>query len=531
MRDVYFDQPSQPDTNSALRDVLSLAYVNRYKVIITACILANIVLAIGWFWPKSFTSYSTIIFEDKAIIQPLLQGSGVVTDISARADTARELMFSRTILARVAAVGGWLDESSSLLERERRNEIMRQRIVVRPIGANLIRIEFKDEDPEKALRVADFLSETFVDKSHEMQIGESNSAFEFIDAQVEQYREKLTTAEQALMEYNSANLDSQPGSEITVGMKISELEIQIEESQVRLAEVTRTRDALIEQLDSEGEYAESLDRERRLQALRAEANKRLGTLRMQYHDSYPDIVQTLDQLNEIESAIQREQLSRGDSTSTIDDIFYDPKTGQTVSLVQQLRRDLAVANTEYSSLQARIQELRRQSRSERSRGVRINESAVKLSELTREYEVNKGIHQDLLRRRENARVSLSLDQNKQGLSIRVYEKAFLPLKPSGLRFLHFAIFGVLLAVVVPISFLYLVNASSKRLRSSARIERLFDVPVVAQIPHMENPGEIRVQRMQKIAMISFFTFAIAIYLGLGILRYVGFGFLHSFNLF
>ena len=42
----------------------------------------------------------------------------------------------------------------------------------------------------------------------------------------------------------------------------------------------------------------------------------------------------------------------------------------------------------------------------------LTESA--LAELTRDYEVNRDIYQDMLRRRENARVSMELDRERRG---------------------------------------------------------------------------------------------------------------------
>ena len=521
MRDAEFHFGDNHDSRDTLSEVLSLVYVYRYRIIIAAVLVANLVLAVGWFWPKMYTSYSTVIFEQENIIQPLLEGSAVATDISARAEIARELMYSRSVLSEVAAMGGWQESTDSLLDREKRNEIIRKRLSVRPIGANLIRIEFKDESPENSLSVTDFLSETFVDKSHDMQIEESNTAFTFIDTQVKEYEEKLNKAEHALMEYNSENLATRPGNQDTVGLKIFDLETLIEATEVRIAEVSTSMKAIESRLNAEGEIAYSLDRERELNTRLQASRSQLSTLRLTYHDSYPDIVQLKSQINELEQMIATERLGRGDTTARIDDAIIDPKTGQALTLFQQLRREYSTLETEFSSNTARLTELRRQLRSEIGRGKRINENAAKLSELTRDYEVNKALHQDLLRRREAARVSMTLDQNKQGLSIRIYERAFLPLKPSGLRFVHFAALGVLMGIAIPIGFVFLMNASSKRIRSSQRIERTFGLPVIATIPHMTIDTEERTNRRRAFAAMAFAVLGGLVFLSLGLMRFLG----------
>ena len=65
----------------------------------------------------------------------------------------------------------------------------------------------------------------------------------------------------------------------------------------------------------------------------------------------------------------------------------------------------------------------------RSRRIAASESA--LAELTRDYEVNRDIYQDLLKRRENARVSMNLDRASRGLTFRIQDPATMPLRPTG----------------------------------------------------------------------------------------------------
>src|SRR3546814_6719110 len=88
------------------------------------------------------------------------------------------------------------------------------------------------------------------------------------------------------------------------------------------------------------------------------------------------------------------------------------------------------------------------------RSGRIAASESSLAELTRDYEVNRDLYQDLLKRRENARVSMNLDAERRGLSFRIQEPATVPLRPSGLRLLHVAGAGLVFAVVAPLALLF-----------------------------------------------------------------------------
>src|SRR3546814_17963166 len=69
----------------------------------------------------------------------------------------------------------------------------------------------------------------------------------------------------------------------------------------------------------------------------------------------------------------------------------------------------------------------------RSRGIAASEGA--LAELNRDYDGNREIYQDMLRRREHARVPMGLDQETRGLTLRVHAPPTIPLRPPGLHFL------------------------------------------------------------------------------------------------
>ncbi|HEX2083411.1 MAG TPA: GNVR domain-containing protein, partial [Xanthomonadaceae bacterium] len=128
---------------------------------------------------------------------------------------------------------------------------------------------------------------------------------------------------------------------------------------------------------------------------------------------------------------------------------------------------------------------------ELDRGRRIAASESALAELTRDYEVNREIYQDLLRRRENARVSMGLDQENRGLTLRVQDPAIMPVRPSGLRFMHIAAAGMMLAVALPLGLTFLIARFDPRVRSARLLARENRYPVLSTIPTYHTPRERR----------------------------------------
>ena len=145
-----------------------------------------------------------------------------------------------------------------------------------------------------------------------------------------------------------------------------------------------------------------------------------------------------------------------------------------------------------SSMRARLGE-------ERERASRIAERDAELAELTRDYSVTKGLYEDLLNSKEKARLSMTLDIEGQGVTYKIQEPAKYPLFATGLRFIHFALAGILAAIVVPIGLIISYIFLDPRIRFSNAIEEQFDVPLLGEIPHLvSNP----IKRMRKVDVIT-----------------------------
>jgi hypothetical protein len=143
---------------------------------------------------------------------------------------------------------------------------------------------------------------------------------------------------------------------------------------------------------------------------------------------------------------------------------------------------------------------------DRSRRIAASESA--LAELTRDYEVNRDIYQDLLKRRENARVSMNLDEEGRGLTFRIQDPAVKPLRPTGLSLKHFTLAGIALAIAMPLGLLFALVRFDPRVRSARELERQIGVPVLATVPVYATPRERGVERRR---------YALAVLVILGVL--------------
>src|SRR5262249_27418579 len=131
------------------------------------------------------------------------------------------------------------------------------------------------------------------------------------------------------------------------------------------------------------------------------------------------------------------------------------------------------------------------------------------SELFRAYDSTREVYQDLLKRRENARVVMDLDAERRGFNMRVQEEAEVPATASSLRLMQIGILGLVLAVLVPIGLLFAIVKLDRRVRTAQQVERLAHVPLLVAIPY--ESGRLRSlagRRTFKAAMLVFGVFVV-----------------------
>ena len=147
------------------------------------------------------------------------------------------------------------------------------------------------------------------------------------------------------------------------------------------------------------------------------------------------------------------------------------------------------------------------------RAQRVAANQAQLSELTRDYNVTRDVYEEMLQRKESARLSMTLDIEGQGISYRIQEPATFPLKPSGLRFIHFAIIGPIIGLLVPIGLLILYVMVDPHFRSARALQQQLPpgIELIGVIPHYHTPLNERLLRKDVLILFILCLLAMAAY--------------------
>ncbi len=462
--------------------------------------IALLALVVGVNWPRRYDASVTILAQQSSIITPLMEGAAAATGNANRAGIAKAVIFSRKVMSQILVTGGWMASHPSAVEQDKLIEEIKSRTVIKIAHDNLITVSYHDSDARRAYEVTQAFGQLFISESLASKKRESRDAFNFIDSQVEAYRKKLTGAENKLKDYRNTNADARPGSEADTNASIGQLRNQIETARMDLMEKRSQAASLESQLSGESEVSSVQTSSGVYESQLAELQSKLDQLRLTYTDEYPDVVRTRHQIEDLRQALASADQRKAKTPRAIGDSGSNGNAVQFNPLYQQMKSQLTTLRSDIAATTARLAATKTQLESELDRSKRIANSEAVTAELTRDYTVNRDVYQDLLKRRESARVSMNLDADQDGPSFVVQNPAIMPLVPSGLRFVHFGLGGIFAGLAIPFGLLFGVARFDPRVRSAEQLESSTGLPVLANIPFYPSPSDHRREQQRNVTL-------------------------------
>lgn len=456
-----------------IREFLHAIYVEllryRYAIVVSFIVISGSILLAGYLAPKTYTSRVVLHADVTNIIGNLLEGKAEITKID-RAKEARDIIYTDRILRAVAVEAGFENPDAAI-------GTLRSKMKITANG-DYVNIAYSSTSRDRAFNVVYAVTQAFMEETTRKKREESQSAYEFIDAQVEAYKRQLEEAENALKEFSAKNIDI---TESSVATKVSGyknqiqiLTLEIEDTQARLSSYET-------QLASEPEFLQiEIERTASFEEKQLESFERqLADLRLSYLDTHPDIVSLKDQIDALKLKV--------------DEIKAEDEANKQFSKVENPAHTnlKEVINTERANLNAsrnRLSNTERLLQVELANAETVAAKQATYKDLTRDYDVTKDVYEDMLKRRESARLSMTLDIEGQGVSYKVHEPTTYPINSDGLQLIHFAALGPIAGLGVPVGLIVGLVLLDPRIRSASFIEDSLPshVQLITTIPMYDN---------------------------------------------
>ncbi len=462
------------------------AFTHRRFVAGTFVAVTALATAAGFLWPKSYQSTSLILVNNKRLIAPLIKGAAFQPDIGQqRAKIAQDLITSREVLLPSLQKAGFFRKSLSARKRAEMVKDVRSQASVMDLGKNLISVSFKNTDPVRAYHLTQAVVAQFIGQDKKSALQQASGAYAFLNSQVASYRRRLQSEDAEIKKLKANTLDANHTYARYERRRIAHLRMDYDKSRIEMKEDEGRVKALEQELTGHGQANSiaakiGLDRSR-LIADEAELQK----LRLYYRRTYPGIKTLSTEVKTLRTRIaalsaKERALHPGQQT-----FAFAVGSGQ---FFQKLEHELDETQARVATLRAETAESQ-SLLSSQMRALRASQGSSAVSTLLRNYEVDRQTLDGLLKRREQARVSLNLEKAQQALSFRVYEPATMPAAPLGPPFALFVVGGIVLGLLLPFGLLYGRSQMDARVRAEAIIPETLNLPLLAVVPHLYGPSE------------------------------------------
>ena len=256
---------------------------------------------IGWFalWliPDKYESRAQVFVQTETILEPVLNGFTARPDYSRRVEVMRLQLLTRPNVEEIILRSG-LDktiDAQSPLERRAKMQSMVDwvagQIKIESPREMYFIISYKNSDPKISRAVVDAVLNMLIEQDLGASLSESEAAHRRLDLQIEEYEEKLTANERAVVAFraeHAGELTTSQGSTRQRELKENEL-IRVTD------ELERTKGRILtlqNLLSATPRHASGGELER----LKVE----LAALRSQYEENHPDIRGVLARIEALE---------------------------------------------------------------------------------------------------------------------------------------------------------------------------------------------------------------------------------------
>lgn len=396
------------------------------------------VCIIGWtavfMVPSRYQASTRIYVDTDTLLAPLLRGMAVDVNMSQQVDMMQRTLLSRPNLESVLRMSDLDLRANTAQEKDGLINSIESRVSIKSGGRNLFTVSFIDPDRDLAKRVVQSLLTIFIESNLGASRQDIQKARRFIDDQIAEYEKQLKVMEGRMADFKRDN----PGMLAQTGTVATRLEIardRVTQTQGEFEDAVAKRDAIDKEMKSTPQYLEVdgvpviVDRSgggdpvAQLDKDIVDARQRLTQLRFKFTEQHPDVVEAQRYLEDLTR--QRKEMG--------------PGAGRRSGAVQQ-----RVANPLYDQIRLKlidaessVQTLERRLGSQKQELTRLEDMARTSPELEaqamgldRDYSVIKKNYEELLGRRESAKLSQDVDAKADKVQFRVIDPPYVPNEPN-----------------------------------------------------------------------------------------------------
>jgi protein tyrosine kinase modulator len=478
----------------------------------------------GWAFvvhlPNLYEARARIYVDTDSMLRPLLRGIAVDSNLLSQVDLMQRTLLSRPNLQKVSHMSDLDLAAQTPIEADEVIDNLRQHITIDSQGQNLFSLAYTGPSRETATKVVQSLLTVFVESNLGSSRQDMLSARSFIDDQLHDYARQLDEADKRIATFKAANVGFLPGDN-SYAAKLDAARQSLDETHAKLGEDQQKRQAIMTQLASTPKLVDSYtsgpdqnasagpplagdgggtaaganasdpgDADARVAALQQALNIMLED----YTEQYPDVIKLK---RDLAAAKMRAKAADKDAAKNASSNSPPPGARRSMSpnpVYEQLQLQLASLDGDIASLRARAERQTAEAKKWDGLAKSVPEVGAQLAKLTRDYDVIKRAYDELLNRRESAKIGSDLATQTQTVQFRIIDPPQAPPTPVAPKR------GLLLSVVLVggilagAAFAFLLSQIDDSVMTLRELREMVAAPVLGAISRVTRPSDRKNQR-------------------------------------
>jgi len=469
------------ETQILWQDYVAVIVRRRWYFIVPCAVIVALTMAVGLILPKVYRAETVVLVETPEIMNPLISGVAVATNVQQRMRTIVDQLLGWTSLSRLVNKLGLAKDIKTPAELEALiAKIQKSLRVTFGGGGSLIKIAYDGAEPHLTQQVVNTITEVYLERNLEAQHDEAEAAITFIESELEVYRKKLEESEQKLREFKELHTMEMP-----VAVQLNDQLINLE---VLLAQL------LVENTE---EHPTVIQVKRQIDDLKRRRNEEIkhvilaAVTKGQNPEIYADLAAALDAPTgqdgapaspKLQTAKEAYQMwvARLDGASV--EVVGPPAAGAAAVGATQPPR--VASDTRMVSL---------------TLGPRQEQE---LARLQRDNEIHQKTYLEMKQRLEQARITQRLGKSDEGTKFKIIEPARLPLAPFFPNLVLFFFGSLLVGMMAGTTAAFAAEYLDDSFQTAEDVQTVLAVPVLGGISTIVTAEDAAARRRQMRGWVS-----------------------------
>lgn len=507
----------------SLQDYWDIAVRRKWLILAILATSLGIAGALALYLPKTYRSSTLILVESQKIpesyVRPVIGGT-----IFERLTMIQQQVLSRTLLLKVIDEFNLYPDKAQFGDTESLIESMRKNIKIETKGGGRVEafsISYAHQDPMMAMKVTARLASQFIEENLKVREQFVEGTTEFLQEELRRAKASLEDQERAISDFKKKYMGELPAQVETNLHHLDRLQREMTTVTEALDNANDRRAAIHKAINAyetlgmpmfesarkaqytpaEGERSiRKADEPQGFQSggvpafgsvdplgirLR-ELERTLTSLKAEYKDTYPDVIQVKHEIEQIKAQLGQKYGAEGADTSKPAGTRRMAGGQGPDPYYHELLRQRDEGEIGIASLKERHQRLIAQIKEYQDRVERAPTREQEMMILVRDYENTKRNYEALLDKQLNARVSENLEKRQKGETFRILDPANLPEKPEKPDVLMIMLAGLAVGCGVGYGIAFSLEQWAPPFRRPEEVESILGLPVLATIPVLQS---------------------------------------------